>query len=160
MSLELLPLSSSLVTAHTVQAALRWNPVTSRFGLTLTERQAQALARTQAEALSHTGRIEFGGGVVCELVQAFCDSPYLSPVNYEQTLHQLIELFYWLKNETGDHVSDGDLVQVMKSAFDGPCQGSLEVLAEQTMDLLSCGGPEDREASDGGLFEGELYGDN
>jgi hypothetical protein len=48
--------------------------------------------------------------------------------NYAETLHELIEMFYYYKNETLDLISDDDLIKFMHKAFDGICHGSLELL--------------------------------
>ena len=49
--------------------------------------------------------------------------------NYEKTLHELIEIFYYYKNETLDLMNDEDLIKYMKKAFNGVCKGSLELLS-------------------------------
>lgn len=129
LSFDLLPLLPGLIQKQAVGEILRCNAVTRRFGLALTEAQAAELVETRAHALRENGRIEFGGGVIDKLAEAFCDSPYLSMRNYTQTLHALIELFYHYKNEALDRISDDDLIAFMKTAYDGACHGSLELLA-------------------------------
>lgn len=119
---------NALVQKQAVAEIMRMETVTARYGLALTEAQAAALVETRTLALCGAGRVEFGGGVVDKLILAFCDSPYLSMENYEETLHGLIEIFYSYKNQTLDLVSDSELIQFMKKAFDGVCQGSLELL--------------------------------
>lgn len=69
-------------------------------------------------------------GAAQALIRAFCDSPYLTQENLEETLCALIEMFYTFKNETLDAISDGDLIGCMKSEFDNACHGSTELLAE------------------------------
>lgn len=108
---------------------MKCNDLTVKFGLVLTEAQALALVETRSFVLKKNGRIEFGGGVIDEIINEFCDSPYLSMHNYEETLHELLETFYYYKNETLDLMSDDDLIKYMKNAFDGICQGSLELLS-------------------------------
>ena len=73
--------------------------------------------------------MELGGGILEQLILTFCDSPYLTRDNYEETLHTLVDLFYHFKNETEDRVGDAALLTYMKRAFDGQCCGSLELLA-------------------------------
>lgn len=41
---------------------------------------------------------------------AFCNSPYISNENYEDTLHELIGMFYDFKNDTWDAVTDDELI--------------------------------------------------
>ncbi|MDO5346814.1 MAG: DUF6323 family protein [Lachnospiraceae bacterium] len=115
---------------------LSCNEKASAYGLVLTAQQAMALANTQADMLKKTGRIEFGSGVIHKLILAFCDSPYITQINYEDTLHELIDLFYSFKNETLDCVSDNALIEYMKKEFNGECRGSLELLAGDALPAL------------------------
>ena len=50
--------------------------------------------------------MEFGAGILGRIAEAFCDSPWISQEDYEQTLHEVTGLFYEFKNETMDIVSD------------------------------------------------------
>jgi hypothetical protein len=86
-----------------------------------------------------TGRVEFGGGIVDKVILMFCDSPYISMHNYEETLHELIEIFYYYKNEALDLIGDDELIKYMKTAFNGICQGSLDLLAGRELYNLARG---------------------
>ena len=90
----------------------------------------ELLVRRQAEALRDTGRVDFGGGVLKKLAEAFCDSPYIQPCDWADTLAQLTELFYALKNETRDQLGDDTLIAAMAARFNGDAGGSLDALAE------------------------------
>lgn len=125
----------ALTERRTADRILACNDVTGAYGLTLTERQALALAQTRTDALRETRRIEWGDGIVGTLIETFCTSPYILPDNYEETLHDLIALFYSLKNETQDRVSDNDLLAFLKTAFDGFCRGSLDRLSGAALRL-------------------------
>ncbi|MBZ2174635.1 DUF6323 family protein [Schnuerera sp. xch1] len=105
------------------------NDFTAKFGLILSRLDAIKLVETRALLLKNNERIEFGGGVIDKIIKEFCDSPYISMYNYVKTLHELIEMFYFYKNETLDMISDDDLIKFMKHSFDGKCQGSLELLS-------------------------------
>lgn len=137
MGFELTLFNSSFIQKQAVNEILKCNDYTENYGLVLTNEQALALFETRKQSLSAFGRIEFGGGIIKKVIKEFCDSPYLSKYNYEQTLHELIELFYYYKNETLDLMSDDDLIKYMKTAFDGICQGSLELLAWRELDKLA-----------------------
>ena len=137
MSFELIPFASGFVQKQAVGEIIKCNDYTVRFGLILTPAQALELAETRSIALSENGRIEFGGGVIDKIIIEFCDSPYISMHNYTQTIHELLELFYFYKNETLDLVSDDDLIRHMKTAFDGICQGSLDLLSGRELDRLA-----------------------
>ena len=120
------------------------NRHTAQYGLTLDPGQALALAETRENALRRSGRIEFGAGITEKLIMTFCDSTYISQDDYEATLHELTLIFYDMKNETWDAVSDDELLGSMREAFDVYCHGSADILAGSVMPQLAkhihCGG--------------------
>lgn len=128
---------SSLMQRQAVDEILKCNDYTFRFGLTLSRQNAIELVETRTLSLKRYGRVEFGGGVISKIIKEFSDSPYISMYNYVKTLHELIEIFYFYKNETLDLISDDELIKFMKNFFDGKCQGSLELLSEQELDKMA-----------------------
>ena len=102
--------------------------VWEQFGMVLPPRQAVMLAQHQAAALPDTGRIDFGGGVLKKLADAFCGSPYIQPADWAGTLAELTTIFYVLKNETRDLVGDDALIAAMVARFQ-TVGGSPEALA-------------------------------
>lgn len=112
------------------------NAFTGQFGLTLTERQIQALAEKRVEALNSTGRVEFGSGITKKLIREFCDSPYIMQENYEEAILELLDSFYYFKNESEDRISDDELIAFMRRHFDTTCQGSMEYLSGTTLEDL------------------------
>ena len=98
------------------------------WGMTISPEQAAMLVRRQAEVLRDTGRVDFGGGVLKKLAEAFCDSPYIQPCDWADTLAELTTIFYALKNETRDLVGDDALIAAMAARFQ-TVGGSLEALA-------------------------------
>ncbi len=113
------------------------NEETAKYGLTLTEQQAVALVNTRSDSLKSTGRIEFSGGVIDKLILAFCDSPYITQQNYEDSLHELVDIFYSFKNETLDRISDNYLIAFMQRSFNGTCCGSLDLLSGRELPELA-----------------------
>ena len=133
--------------AGTVRDLELCNRATAEYGLALTNRQMLALA----------DRVEFGEGVLKKLVFAFRDSPYLDQAHYEETLTELQDIFYFYKNESGERLSDDELIAHMRGAYNGWCRGSLEALAGTELALLCrrLRGWEAEEAGDGiGAEEG------
>lgn len=112
------------------------NHLTGRYGLALSEAQIVSLVTQRFEVLRSTGRVEFGAGVLSKLVEAFCDSVYITQENYEEAIATLQELFYYFKNESLDTISDDELIEFMRSNFDGPCQGSLDYLGDTSLEAL------------------------
>lgn len=133
------PQELALVAMQKTQAILELracNHLTGQYGLSLSETQIANLVAQRFEVLQNTGRIEFGTGVLKKLVEAFCDSVYITQENYEETLATLQELFYIYKNESLDTLSDDELIDFMRSNFDGPCQGSVEYLGDTSLETL------------------------
>lgn len=112
------------------------NEISGRFGLALTDRQMLNLTRRRQEALKATGRVEFGQGVLTKLVAAFRDSPYIMQRNYEETLAELQDIFYYFKNESLDILTDDELIEAMKLLFDGKAHGSTDYLAGTALEEL------------------------
>ncbi|MGN0666781.1 MAG: DUF6323 family protein [Huintestinicola sp.] len=134
-SFSLISVDAAISERQVTNKILLCNEETKKYGLSLTEHQALSLAQTRKTSLTDSKRIEFGSGIVDKLIMAVCDSPYITQEIYEETLHELIELFYNLKNDTWDRVSDDDLISFIKTAFNGCCHGSMELLAGKAMYL-------------------------
>ena len=135
-------IGGGLTEKQTVDQILACNEQTQQHGLILNEQQALALAQARTEALKENRRIEFGGGMLDKLMMAVCDSPYVTQENYVDTLHEWIALFYELKNQTWDTISDDDLLDFLKKALNGCCHGSMELVADRAMRLaehIHCG---------------------
>lgn len=98
-------------------------------GIVLSEKDITMLVESRGHALRSTGRIEFGGGSLTELAKAFCDSPNIQKTDFATVLAELLDIFYAYKNETDYKISDGELIEAMRIAFDGSCHGSTELLA-------------------------------
>ena len=134
---SLAAIGEALMDKQIVDTILSCNETTKIYGLVLSEEQALALADTRSSKLKETGRIEFGKGIIDKLISAFYNSPYISQQNYEDTLHELINLFYDFKNDTWEVISDNELIEFMKDAFNGSCHGSLELLSGNALTSLS-----------------------
>ena len=113
------------------------NEETSRYGLMLTQEQAKELIETRNQALADNGRIEFGVGILNKIISGFCDSPYLIQKDYAETLHALVEAFYYFKNESQDELGDDELILLMKDFYDNTCHGSLELLVGRELEKLA-----------------------
>ncbi|WDV46784.1 DUF6323 family protein [Clostridiaceae bacterium M8S5] len=137
MEFKIQNLNNKILEQQAISKLMRCNEITKKFGLVLTQEQALKLIQTKSSALKKTGRIELGQGIVDKLIKEFCDSPYISENNYMEILHDLIEIFYFYKNETLDLISDDELIEFMKKKFDGVCQGSIELLSDRELYVLS-----------------------
>ncbi len=137
MDFNIIQYSYNLINRQSADKILKCNDFTAKYGLTLTEKQAMNLVETRFRSLKENGRIEFGTGIIDKIIKEFCDSPFLNQSNYEETLQELIKIFYYYKNETLGRLSDDELIKYMKKAFDGPSQGSLELLSDTELDRMA-----------------------
>lgn len=128
MEFELMPFASEMIKKQAIGEILKCNNLTEEYGLILNEQQAIALVEARTVSLKNNGRMEFGPGIIDKIIKEFCDSPYISQRDYQNTLQELIDIFYYYKNETMDLIGDDDLIRFMKKSFDGVCGGSLELL--------------------------------
>ena len=112
------------------------NEITMKYGVTLSDTQIENLINKRFESLKNTGRIEFGDGILKELIEAFCDSPYIIQENYEETLEELQDIFYFFKGEAMDQIADDEIIEFMKEYFNGECQGSIEYLSGTNLEEL------------------------
>ena len=101
-----------------------------REGLTLTAEQARTVALAHGDALRRTGRIEWGPSAAEGLLDAFAGSPWLTRENQGQQLADLLALFYDCRAELPDSLPDGWLLERMRQAYDGTCQGCMELMGD------------------------------
>lgn len=120
------------------------NGLSARYGMTLSRADMQMLADKQAETLRVTDRVEFGRGPYEKLIYAFCDSPYLSQIDYAETLSEFCAIFYRFKNESGEQWSDDELIESMRWLYNGQCQGSLCLMEDRLWHTLHSN-PDDRD---------------
>ena len=127
----------SALSRETVSDILEVNETTSQTGLVFSPRQAAALLQARDRALSGSGRLELGGGMLKKLIMAFYDSPFFENGQAVDTLESLLEIFYQMKNETFDTLGDDELIVFLKDRYDGECRGSLELLRDAAFSHLS-----------------------
>ena len=120
-----------------VARVLDVNERTAKFGLVITEEDAKQLVEERKNSLVEKQRIEFGEGILPKLIDTFCDSPYIYQDNYVDTIGRLQDIFYEYKNESMDALTDDELLEKMREAFNGECQGSTDYLEETILEELA-----------------------
>ena len=111
------------------------NTISARFGLRLSEQGMLALSQARTLALTDHGRVELGASAVRSIVDGFCDSPYLLQEDYETTLLELVDAFYYFKNACGEQLTDAELIEVMRARYDA-YDGSVEAVIGTTLEAL------------------------
>lgn len=128
-------LSSINTEEAVVSEILALNEKTAEHGLILNEAEATEVAEARISALHDTGRLDFRGGTVSGIIEAFCDSPYINSSNYKDTICELLYLFYEYKNLF--RINDSELIKYMAELFNSECHGSLELLNSTCLSKLS-----------------------
>ena len=123
-----------------VGKVMETNQYTQRYGLILKPEDAQIIVAERRNTLREQKRVEFGQGILPQLIYEFCDSGYISQSNYVETMIRLQEIFYLYKNETMDELTDNELVHFMKEQFETVCYGDLEYLEGTCLDIFSQAG--------------------
>lgn len=106
------------------------------YGLVLTQEDIRELVQLRFQALKASGRVELGGGILPKLIRAFCSSPYVDRQNYAAVLADLQDAFYYFKSESDDRFSDDDLIEFMKTVFNGRAEGAAELLTAISLEDL------------------------
>ncbi len=155
-------LTTNIIQALTIKECeliSQCNQETCRYGLTLTDSEIAQLQVKRFEALKTSGRVEFGQGILQPLIMKFCDSQFINKNNYAETLEALQEMFYYFKTESGEYLSDNELLTIMKSIFDGAAQGSLDYLNSMGLETI-CRAVRGCDVDDGDdeIYEDEEYG--
>ncbi|BCG58764.1 DUF6323 family protein [Paenibacillus sp. URB8-2] len=107
---------------------LELNEKTKEYGLVLTPKDVELMMAARNEVLHSYGRVELSIEVTKALIEVFSASSFIQQENYADTLNELHEIFYDLKNETEDRISDMKLLHRMKEMFEEDCEGSLGLL--------------------------------
>ena len=110
------------------------NEITKRYGLALSEQEAQMILEEQKGALKKYQRAEFGTGITSKIIYEFCDSSYIDQNSYVDTIIRLQEIFYQYKNEMLDEITDDELLHLMKEQFELICYGDLDYLEGTCLD--------------------------
>jgi hypothetical protein len=107
---------------------MKTNQFTEKFGLRLSEQDAELILQERGNALREQKRVEFGEGIASRIIYEFCDSDFIDQNNYVDTVIRLQEIFYLFKNEMQDEITDEELLHLMKEQFEVLCFGDLDYL--------------------------------
>lgn len=116
---------------------LATNQYTEKYGLALSEEDAQIMLAERKNTLKEQKRVEFGEGILPRLIYEFCDSYYINQDNYVETLVRIQEIFYLYKNEMLDELTDDELLHFMKEQFESVCYGDLDYLEGTCLEVFA-----------------------
>lgn len=119
-----------------IDALLKINQETEEYGLVLSPEEIKNIIEVRNKVLDAYGRVELGLEVTKKLIMNFYTSAFINDENYVPTLNELHEIFYYLKNETEDRISDDKLIEIIKNKFENSCEGSIDLL-KSTLEVFA-----------------------
>lgn len=120
--------NQSILTEVYTNELLQLNEETKKYGLELTLEDVKQIMNIRNKVLKGYGRVELSFDVTKKLIEAFSASAFVNENNYVSILNDLQELFYYMKNETEDKLSDEKIINLMKEKFEDSCEGSVDLL--------------------------------
>jgi len=120
-----------------IDELLKTNEDSGKYGLLLSSQDALELIEARNLTIQNYGRVELGIDVVKSIISEFCSSPYINPQDYTMTLYELVDIFYYMKNETADRIGDSELIGLMKIYFNNSCRGSTDLLKNRELALIA-----------------------
>ncbi len=115
---------------------LALNTVSQAYGLTLTPEEAKDLSEVRARSLKDNERLEIGLGAMEGVIRRFSRSSFVDKQNYAWVIAEVTDLFYYIKTETDDKISDNDLLDELFLRFEQRCRGSVDLLISREGELL------------------------
>ncbi|MGE5403891.1 MAG: DUF6323 family protein [Candidatus Saccharibacteria bacterium] len=127
---------NSLMRRSALTQILGTNDRSQKHQLKLSEADAVEIIEARDMALKNLGRFELNFNIIHEIITTFCSSPYINQLDYAATICDLVEIFYYMKNETGDQIGDNEIIGFMRHHFDNQCFGSIELLVGRELESL------------------------
>ena len=115
---------------------LALNTVSREYGLLLTPEDARELSEIRERSLKDNERIEIGLGAMEGIIRRFSRSSFINQENYAYVIAEVTDLFYYIKTETDDKVSDTELLDELYLRFEQRCRGSVDLLVSREGEIL------------------------
>ena len=139
MNRELIKIDLSthaLIERKLVDNLLEAAATAQKHGLVLTETMAKEIVASREQTLKDNDRVDFSSDTVTRLVKAFSESYYITQETFSETICEIIELFYFLKNEINDVISDDDMIREMLIVFNETCFGVMEIMQSKGVEKI------------------------
>ena len=120
-----------------IQNLVDLNAKANNYGIVITETIAREIAAYRSEALIENERFETNSNAISRLTSAFLETRYINQEDFASTIGEIISLFYLIKNETENTISDDDLISKMLDTFqNNPCYGSIENMQSKGLEKI------------------------
>lgn len=119
-----------------IRSIVDLNAKANNYGLTITENIAKEISLRRREALNENERFEFKSDAITRLTSAFLETRYINQDEFAYIIGEIIDIFYYLKNETENTISDDDLISEMLDTFTHLCFGSIEQMQSKGIEKI------------------------
>ncbi len=109
---------------------LNLNEESQIYGLTLNQEDVKEIINSRDNTLKNYGRIELDIGVTKMIIENLYKSQYTDKDDYVYLINDLHEIFYYLKNETLDKISDVEIIEIIDEFYNN-CSGRIDILQEK-----------------------------
>lgn len=100
------------------------------YGLTLNKEDVKEIINSRDNILKNYGRIELDIGITKMIIENLYKSQYTDKDDYVYAINDLHEVFYYLKNETLDQISDIEIIDIIDEAYNN-CSGRIDIVQEK-----------------------------
>lgn len=115
---------------------LALNTYSENYGIALLPEEAREISEIRSKSLTDNERIEVGVGAVAEIIRRFCRSRYVTRENYAYIIGEVTDLFYYIKTDTDDRITDRELADLLYVAFEQRCRGSVDLLESREAEII------------------------
>ncbi|MBU5307256.1 hypothetical protein KQI18_05600 [Clostridioides mangenotii] len=109
---------------------LKLNENSFEYGLKLSKEDVEIIVEWRETSLKHMGRIDLGIDVTKKIVEFIYKSQYTNREDYLEAVVDLQDIFYYLKNETLELISDDDAIELISDMHETFCGEIKNIQAE------------------------------
>ena len=100
------------------------------YGLTLNKEDVKEIINSRDNTLKSYGRIELNISITKMIIENLYKSQYTDKDDYVYAINDLHEVFYYLKNETLDQISDIEIIEIIDEVYNN-CSGRIDIVQEK-----------------------------
>ncbi|MCC0644725.1 MULTISPECIES: DUF6323 family protein [unclassified Clostridioides] len=97
---------------------LETNKESKCYGLVLSEEDVKDIITSRNDTLKGYGRIELEIKVTKQLIENIYTSQFTNMDDYLETINDMQEIFYYLKNETDDKICDDEIIEILDELYE------------------------------------------
>ena len=109
---------------------LNLNEKSQMYGLSLNKEDVKEIINSRDNTLKSYGRIELNISITKMIIENLYKSQYTDKDDYVYAINDLHEVFYYLKNETLDQISDIEIIDIIDEVYNN-CSGRIDIVQEK-----------------------------